>query len=267
VNLYAPIQTLEKSPVDTGGACSIRFIKWEDVEQWPVKNPLTGIVAASLTLKPGKSIYFCKAQDKGRSYSEESKNDSSGPFVDMEVTGTLAGSNSANALSFDAMKLHRWVVIFTDRNGVTRIIGNKDSGARFNFKYDSGDVSVSRKAQVRWTWSHAHGADLYGGQAFNISVGGNTITAGSLTLIMRFRVGAAGAPMTEASTTLTNAGFANKNLLVIAGGFALPVNDGSGDIDFTGSIERHYEKTFAGDTLNFIGGVADKEIIEIYAFS
>lgn len=267
MNLYAPIQSLQKSPVATGGLCSLKYFRWEDVAVWPDYNPITGIMAAAIQLKPGGVIFICEAVDKGRSFDEEQKQDVAGPYMDIEVNATLAGSNSANGLSLDRMKHHRWGLILEDRNGVTRLVGNKDNGAKFSYKYSSGDIATSRKALLKFNWQFPNSAPQYGGNAFNISIGGNIIVAGSLLLIMRFRVGAPGAPMVDGNTTLVNAGFANKNLLVIASGSALAVDDESGSIDFTGSIERHYHKLFNSNTITFIGGVTDKEIIEIYAWN
>jgi hypothetical protein len=49
----------------------------------------------------------------------------------------------------------------------------------------------------------------------------------------------------------------------------VPCDDSSGDIDWTtatAAITRHYEKTFASNTMTWIGAVNQDEIIEIYAF-
>lgn len=85
-----------------------------------------------------------------------------------------------------------------------------------------------------------------------------------LTPIMRFRVGAPGAPMTEDDEFLENVLFFNQKLLVLVDGIALSCDDGSGDIEWIDSIARRYEKTLPGKKIRFIGGVVDKEIIEIY---
>ncbi len=261
-------QSLHKAPViNPGGLCKIIYFRHEDVLLWPSINPVTGILSDAVQLKVGRLFYYCQATEKERSFSEENKEDGIGSYVEMEVSSRLAGNTSANVLSIDKMRFHRYGIIVHDRNGDQRLIGNEDSGAKFFSQFSTSDISGSRMRQVRWTWQHPLSAPIYQADAFVITIGGVTITAGSLQIIMRFRVGAAGAPMVDAQTLLSNAGFANKNLLVIASGLALVVDDLSGAIDFTGSVERHYEKTFAGSQITFVGGVTDKEIIEIYAWS
>jgi hypothetical protein len=86
-----------------------------------------------------------------------------------------------------------------------------------------------------------------------------------LKLIIKFRVGEPGAPMTVNDTTYVNNAFANKNLLILASGLGVPVDDGSGSISFD-PLERRVENTFASNTTEWIGGVAPGELIEIYGY-
>jgi hypothetical protein len=266
-NVFTPVTTLTKSPVATGGACKVTFFNHGDVLNWPAVDPLTGKLTAAIDLKPGASIYFLECVDKGRTFSETKKRSTAGPIYDIEVNAELAGNSPGNTLALAAMDFHNFGIIVNDRDGMQRLIGNPDSGASLDHDYNSGDIVTSRKRKLKWTWEHPTKAPIYTSSAFNITIGGTTVTAGSLTLIMRFRVGAVDAPMNDGDNLLTNAGFANKNLLVIASGILLPCDDGRGSIDWTGSIERHYEKTLASDTINFVGAVVLNEVIEIYAFT
>lgn len=267
LNIYKPVQSLQKSPVATGGICSLTIFKIEDVEQWPEPNPQTGIIDAAIQVKPGKSLYIVQAADKGRTFDEELKYDNAGPYLDIQVEAMLAGHNVANMLTLQTSQFHRWGIIVADRNGVYRLVGSHDSGAKLTYKYNTGDASSSRKVNLSFTWQSPLPAPLYQATVFNISIGGITITAGKLTLIQRFRVGDAGAPMNDGDEYLNNAGFAGKNLLILASTQALPCDDGSGSVNYAGSIERRYEKTFSGSQVHFVGGVMKGEIIEIYAFS
>lgn len=266
LNIYKQVQPLQKSPVATGGLCSLTLFKIEDVQAWPDVNPLTGIIDAAIQLLPGKSLYIVQAAEKGRQFDEEQKYDNAGPYADIKVEGMLGGNNSANILSLIAAPYHRWGIIVADRNGCYRLIGNRDSGARLTWAYTSGDATTSRKVNLSFNWQSPLPAPLYRATVFNITVGGVTITAGKLTLIQRFRVGDAGAPMNDGDEFLTNAGFADKRLMVIASTSLLPCDDGTGAVNWSGSIERHFEKTLAASTIHFVGGVVQGEIIEIYAF-
>jgi hypothetical protein len=266
-NVFMPITSLDKAPVKSSGVCSVFYFRHEDVETWPSVDPTSGIMLDAVQLKPGALLYFCEAIDSFKSFEEDEKESSAGNYFDISVKGALKGSNAANILALQTMAYHQWGLIVEDRNGVTRLVGNQDSGADLAIKYGSGDRNATRKTEISWKWQHPNTAPVYSATVFNIIIGGVIITAGCLRLIRRFRVGAAGAPMNEGDLSYTDAGFANKKLLVIASGLALPVDDESGMIDFTGSIERHIHKTLASDTIDFIGGVIDQEIIEIYAWS
>lgn len=267
-NVFLPVTSIVKGVAKTSGLCTILFFKWEDVLSWPDIDPNTGYLATSIDLKPGAVLYSLESVDTGRSFSEEEKEDEAGSFHDIILEAALKGSKVSNHLSLQTMKFHDWGVLIQDRSGITWLMGNEDSGATFRYKkYDSGDRTRSRSTQIQWLWKHSLPAPIYTAEAFVIRIGGVIVVAGRLSLIMRFRVGDPTAPMNDGDSVLTNAGFANKNLLIIASSLALPCDDGSGDIDWTGSIERHYEKTLASDTVTFVGNVVEKEIIEIYAFS
>jgi hypothetical protein len=259
--------SLAKAPVKTGGLCSIKYCKKEEVLTFPEINPETGLIESSLVLKPGGVLYYCAAIDQGRSFEEQHKSSTAGPYFEISVKGNLQGSSAANILSLQKMQHHQWVVIAEDRNGVTRLIGNQDSGADISHSYTTGTVTDSRKTEISFKWQHPLSAPIYTATAFTIIIGGIIITAGCITLLQRFEVGAPGAPMADGDTLLINNGFINKQLLIMADGTGIPIDDLTGAIDWTGSIQRHAEKALAANTINFKGGVREKEIIEIYAFN
>jgi hypothetical protein len=268
LNVFQPITSLLKAPqIYSGGMCTPIFFKKEDVLAWPDMDPQTGIISSAVQLKPGKSFYLCAAVEKDRTFLEELKYGPEGPYMDISVSGTLAGNTAQNILSAQAMQFSEYGLIVPDRDGNKRLIGNEDSCARFVHSYSSADITTSRKRTLKWSWQNSLPAPIYEAQAFQISVGGIIVTAGTLTLITRFKVGRPGAPMINGGTVYINNGLANKNILVLANGTGLPCDDGSGQIDWTGSIERHIEKTFASNQITFVGGVVQDEIIEIYAFS
>lgn len=266
-NIFQPVNNLTKTPVETGGFCKIYFFKWEDVETWPTVDPQTGLLQNAIQLKPGGVLHWCDLTQSEKAFSEAMKNSNAGPYLDIQVNGVVAGNSAANTLVGDAMKYHQFGLLVYELNGVTRLIGNRDSGADFQFDYQSGNTGKSRLRNVKWIWQHPNSAPIYEAANFNIIIDGTPITAGSMTLAARFRVGAVGAPMMDGDTIYTNALLAGKRVLVIASSMYVPVDYGDGAIDFTGSIERHIEKTVAATTLTWIGGVVQNEIIEIYAIN
>lgn len=266
-NIYVPVITLKKSPTEVGGLCKVFYILKRDVQKFPDVNPLTGIISSAIELKPGGTVYWCEAAESDRSFTEDVKESTAGRYLDIQVSAQLGGNSAANTLALDAMKFHQFILILHDRDGLQRLIGNEDAGATLLYDYKSGDPNGSRIRKLKWQWQHTNNAPIYAASNFEIVIDGAPITAGSMSLIQRFRVGDPSAPMAEGDTTFTNAGLAGKRILVIASGAYVPCDYGEGDIDFTGSIVRHVAKPLAGSTITWIGGVTDKEIIEIYAIN
>jgi len=271
-NVFLPVQALDRPIPKPGGLCAVKFFRWEDVQTWPTIDPQIGICKTAIEMKPDTYIYLCDAIEKGKSFNEKMKIDPRGSFMDMTIDAVLPEGSVSNILSLQTMKNSQWGLLLNDKMGYTRLIGDKDSGADLLFEYDSGDTDSSRKMPVKWQWKNETPAPFYIADAFDIIIGGVPVTAGCLRLIMRFVVGRpdafANPPiMNDGDTVLTRPAFLNKNLLVLADGIALPVDDGTGAIDWTGSIKRHIEKAYDVDTINFIGGVVDNETIEIYAWT
>jgi hypothetical protein len=266
-NVHYPVASFPEGPVRSPGVCSIKYFKWEDVLTWPTVDPQTGIIISTIVMKAGKYIYLCESVNPSRTFSENQKDSNAGTHFDILVKGTLSGSTAAHPLIIGTMKHHQWGLIVEDKNGVTRLIGSADAGADFVSDYSSGQGTDSRKTELSWQWQHSQPAPIYTAETFTIIIGGLIITAGCLKKLLQFKVGAAGAPMDDTDTDLTEAQFANKRLLILADGVGLPIDYGDGAIDWTGSIDRHVEKALAGSTAKFIGGVVNDETIEIYAWN
>ena len=266
-NVHFPVTAMGEGTVKNGGLCSVKYFKKEDVLTWPSVDPQTGTISSTITLKPGKFIYLCESINESRGFSEAQKENNAGPFFETTIKATLPGSAAAQILALGTMIHHQFGLIVEDKSGITRLIGNQDSGASLVFNYTSGESGTSRKTELTFKWEHPQPAPIYEAEAFNIVIGGETISAGTLQLILRFVVGDPGAPMNDGDIVLTNSGFVNKYCLVLADGTALPVDDGSGSINWIGSIKRHIEKTFGGNSITFVGAVVDNETIEIYAFT
>jgi hypothetical protein len=268
LNVYRPIQSLQKSPIEVGGLCSLSFFAIEDVQDWPEVDPATGILSTAINMKTGKMIYICQATDHGRSFDEELKYSGAGPYMDIQVAGVLGGHNAQNILTLCTAQFHRWGLICNDRNGNYRLVGYKNSGARLTYKYTSADPSGSRKVNLSWSWQNPLPAPIYQAAVFRISIGGVIVTAGSIRAIASFIVNRPGSPMADGDTVYTNALLAGKKVMVLASSIALPEEDGSNSIVWTDPVTgvtiRHFEKLLADDHLTIVGGVKEGEPISIY---
>ena len=152
---------MRRPQVHPGGLCWIVFAKWEDVELWPEIDPITGVANTPIKLFAGRTWYEAKVTYKGKMFIETDKQDATGPFWDMQVTGYIGGNSTSNTLSAAAMLYHQYVVMFEDLDGQIRFIGNTDTGAGVNVPYNSGEKESSRKRTITWGWQHPNPAPIY----------------------------------------------------------------------------------------------------------
>jgi hypothetical protein len=168
LNIYTPVQHIRRPQVNPGGLCWVVFARWEDVELWPIVDPLTGICKTDIKLRNGKTWFELKATDKGRMFTEVQKQSAAGPYWEMQVTGYVGGNNSVLTLSSGAMTFHQYVVMFKDRDGQIRFIGSDNTGADVEINYTSGDKEASRKRSFVFSWEHHLPAPIYAGKLDDI---------------------------------------------------------------------------------------------------
>lgn len=266
-NVHYPVAALAEGTVKAPGLCSIKIFRREDVLTWPSFDPETGVLASAITLKPGKLIYLLESTDPSRSFAENQKSGPGGYFTEHTVKATLRGSTAAHHLTIGTLMHHEWGMILKDKDGSTRLIGNQDTAADVLRDYTSGQATDSRKTELTFKWQHPQPAPIYTATAFDIVIGGETITAGCIQLIEQFEVGATGSPMNAGDTLYVNNDLVNKRILVTIDGMSPPVDYLDGAIDWSTSIDRHLEKALASNTITFVGSVANAEKISIYAIS
>lgn len=266
-DIYYPVAALGAGSVKSPGLCSIKIFRREDVLTWPAIDPETGVLASGITLKAGKFIYLLGSIDASRRFTENQKSSNAGYHFETTVKAQLMGSSAAHHLTLGTLIHHEWGILVKDKNGVTRLIGNQDSAADLITDYDSGQGTESRKTDLTFKWQHPQPAAVYTAAAFDIVIGGEIITAGCIQLLASFEVGAAGSPMNDGDTIYINSAMTNKRVFITIDGMAPPIDDGSGDIDWTGSIDRRIEKAVASNTAVFVGGVKNEEKIYVYAIT
>lgn len=178
-NTYLPVQHLRKAPVNVPGVCWIFFFRWEDVQVWPKVDPQNGVINDQLVLKPDTILYALQVTDSGKFLRESEKFSSAGPFVDVQVAGRLVDDTTNNNLSIAAMRNHQFGLLVKERNGLIKLIGDKDSGADLEFDYNSGDGLNARKYSMQFAWESPGRIPIFlGGQ---VTVDGDPIELPGVT--------------------------------------------------------------------------------------
>ncbi len=174
-NVFIPVLSLTRSPVEVGGVCKIVLFKVEDVFQWPPLNPATGVIDGAVELKAGSIFYSLHSAEKNRVFTEEVKRAAWGPYTDIQLSFQKGGNSAANTLSLQRMLFHQWGIIISDRDGLQRLIGNRDCGAVLEFDYNSADPGSSRIRKIKFSWQHQLSAPIYTAPAFSVDPGGELI--------------------------------------------------------------------------------------------
>lgn len=160
-NTYLGIQHLDKPPIKVGGLCEFYFAKREDVELWPLLNPETNTYTTPILLREGATWYRCQVIDPERDYTEESKSGDAGPFVELKLGGFLPDDSPINTISVGAMAYHDYIILLRERNGIQRLIGHEDAGAKFSHVYDSSDGDGTRGRRLQFTFKNPSPAGIY----------------------------------------------------------------------------------------------------------
>lgn len=285
-NIFLGTQDLSRNEVGFFGLSWILFFKQSDISSWPEVDPVTGVINAALTFKSGARFYSAQFIQKDRMFKESQKETQAGSYVETVVMGSLAGGNLQHIIATTAMMGDRFGLLIQEQNGVQRLVGNPDAGAKFTWDYQSGETTTSRKRDCQWTFEspfpvpfYQSGSVIVDGNNIplgGISVGGSTLpgggivtpappTAGTFALLTRFTVGPAAA-MKNGDVTFTSAGLLNKNVIVMANGMPIPqLPDGTNPADFANT--RYVQKVTNQNTLTINGGVVAPEIIEIFIYS
>lgn len=254
-NTYAESATLHRtSALNPGGYCTFLLFLHEDVEQWPVVDPETGIIADSVQLKEGKSYYTISLGETDRFFKEEMQVGTGGPFHNITVNGKFVGNTNNATLLLGKYQHHQFGLLVKDRNGEQRLIGDKHTGAKINYDYTSGDWSEQRHRNITFTWKNPQPCPIYHSGGISVII---PPVCQSYYLVARFRVGAVGAPMVNGDTVYTNAALANTNYILFADGIAVhQVTDTD--------TQRYSTKTYISTSITINGGVYTDEVIEIY---
>lgn len=262
-NIFLPVQNLRKTAINTGGLCWIIFFRWEDVDQWPAADPLTGILTSDIILKPSAIFYACDLTHKTKTFKETLKSSPAGPFIEISVAGNLAGNNLNHITGIAAMQFHQYGILLKERNGEQRLIGNADSGASLEWDYTSGTLDSSRIRSMKFSWESMLPAPIFQGP--NIVADGQIIPinpdippAGNFQLLIRFKVGEGGSPMAAGDTVYTNPDMTGKNVVVFASASYLNQKPDA--------AQRYIIKATSSNQITFVGGVNQDEIIEIYTY-
>jgi hypothetical protein len=125
-----------------GGCRAFLFIESEKVVLIPVSAGRQ--VKSQITLINGASWRIGYATQKTLEFSEKMQENDSGKYFLPEITGFYPKVSEGALAIFSEMKYNTFIVLITDNNGFTRVVGTIDNPLEFRFDTASGQSPSSR---------------------------------------------------------------------------------------------------------------------------
>lgn len=146
----AGITTFSKAIPYTGGCCSLWYTPWQNILAWPGINPVTQVLDAEPSLKPGTNWYGPVAIPRSEiGFKEAQENSKAGAFYKQVVEGYYPGDDPLSRVNLENMAFYRYVVVLKMRaGGMHLLLGSLDSWMDFDSDFTSvyDEASASKIA-------------------------------------------------------------------------------------------------------------------------
>lgn len=157
------IDSIENSTKDNaGGLCYFHFVPKEWIQDDAELSIASNIVNAAISLAGSYQWLKAQCMQDTMGYTEAQEETPAGTKYVQTLVGEINGDNENMLQIMNALPHHEYVVIYTDRQGQRKLIGNKLKGMSFQAVYAIGSKYVDKQS-YRLTLVHesAERAPLY----------------------------------------------------------------------------------------------------------
>lgn len=123
-------------PESIGGCRTFSFTPVKFIEFIP--EPVNGIIDSDIRFFPDGRMYQGYSTKGVLSFSETAKITPSGLIYTVIMKGFSPGNNEGMVALFDMMAKNRFVLLVTDNQGVTRLVGSKKEPLSFTADFSTG---------------------------------------------------------------------------------------------------------------------------------
>ena len=138
-----------------GGLIRFNFIPYEDVES--IDMPIDGKVTIEVELKEGKQWYCGYGTLGSMSYTETPSENMNGAVFSKLLSAVCPQDGEENNALFNEMRNRRFIVDYTDSNGLRKLIGSIEEPLKFN---------ATLNTQTSMPGLNAHAISFYGEGTF-----------------------------------------------------------------------------------------------------
>jgi len=142
---YKGLTTLSRNTSYIGGICKWWYTPVENIDAWPVIDPLTQEYAEPPTLVGGAVWHGpVKVPDSKLGLDELEKFSGPGSFFEISLDGFHPGDERSSRVNLQNMRHHRYIIVAKQRaGGFYLLVGTPQSPLKFIHKYNTGKGSVA----------------------------------------------------------------------------------------------------------------------------
>lgn len=100
-----------------------------------------GYLTQEVILKPNTPMYSAKFVPGTLKYDAKSRTKNDDEYLEHILTFRVFKRSGAKNFSFHTMKLERYLVFFTNQNGMREVMGDKGHGAKFSWSAVDGSTN------------------------------------------------------------------------------------------------------------------------------
>lgn len=160
--IYRQQGSLKREPSHPGGFIHLLYTPLENIAAIGRPDPNTGIVN-TITFANVNSpvLYHLQSQPAGRFYSEDVVNGDGGPYYNISCGARLPFNSQERELLLHSFHNERYIVIVSQNNGVIKLMGSLEEGAKVSPVYHSGTGTKGVGAHsISWEWQSCERALL-----------------------------------------------------------------------------------------------------------
>lgn len=128
--MYTPPLTnlISTNGKNKGGMRYFEFCPIEWLAMDIIIHPTLRTVKIPISLLPGRTLLRATCLPESIGFSEPEGNSKSGSYKDQKLTGIINKDELEKSILLDTLRFHKLLVIYYDKNGAVKIIGNKQDG-------------------------------------------------------------------------------------------------------------------------------------------
>ncbi len=180
---YVDVLPFSKGLAFNGGFCEWWFTPKNNIQYWPLINPLNQFLDSEPSLISGATWFGpIKVPNDQLGFDEAQKFSAAGIYYEQKVSGFYPGDSATSRINLENIPYHQMAVVGKMRaGGLFLLIGNEEYGLTFTHDYKSGPgVKTTAGADFSFDYQTLHkGWILPQFQGMNVTPPLNGSTGGS----------------------------------------------------------------------------------------